>query len=908
MLLVGGESVKANCRHCHHYARHVKTKVKCYRCRESTWSCDGCLPGGSAPYCCWNCFPEPRNTTLDGASVEADINSLCIDTIPSKAVNLNNPDALIAPLVGFTRTLVNQTPGKSFTVHYYTYYRREGSAAPIPDLVLSRGELVVTVPGSRGAARLEGGQFWPLPGCSDVTSILKEGSSVKVSHLLRQRMKKAQESDILDDGMLEYVTKLRLMVGEGDNHVLFLSRLYALLHSAAVVEAVGGYWVGVDDPETIRPYAHKEHWCEVIANCKHPLIIPPGYTDNMRNVLITAAQSRWPTKAILPQTDGCPMCMGWDLPEDFYFTVFSHTDCETPTTAKLAKALSVHTVLAAVDAYVSYYRLQSQWTYVVNRGLAGVMLLAGQTPDYPHPRHLAEILCLLWDSGSTDIGESVVIPLCAKGTPAQGVLMQGLISRAILHHVPWQLQDMAVFGKIVEEHLADVVDIDSGSLTLGSLRSSVVHVMAGLLRKGGMQASRMFLDAAPAALKPFYQSLGHVTLQKYIHLCTFMGALQTPLPMAPWEWFILGMPESEDIGRCVLEENSFNGVVTQTPPQLVTAIDVGKMALFGLIDENGYIPETGPEFPVDGDHLFALPERVCSSRVGKAYLQGKTLKICPQKIVGVDKAWKLPEDLRAGDDLEHSLDVTAPKNVDAVVREAKGELGELARPEDSDDGSSAIAVLERKPFLTQTSGKSDNEWNSDLGCKIDPATSSTGTGHGACCAMTAMEVDAYGKEVSREGRQPVVLPDQNVRERFGNISEIIAELPERKVRAPTMVVSFDVSGGSHCGPNALAKSAKMQCLGSPYDSAEFWKQRAEANGMVQTAQKGWWDDRVMTAVSSDDVSVAWYDTTSGSIHHHGLGKRFVYYVHQDQHFSAAAPAEEDNCTKLEHCETAPQNT
>lgn len=364
----------------------------------------------------------------------------------------------------------------------------------------------------------------------------------------------------------------------------------------------------------------------------------------------------------------------------------------------------------------------------------------------------------------------------------------------------------------------------------------------------------------------------------------------------------MGMPESEDIGRCVLEENSFNGVATQKLPQLVTAVDVGKMALFGLIDDNGYMPETGPELPVDGDQLVALPESVCSSRVGKAYLQGKTLKICPQEIVGVDKAWTLPEDLRAGDDLEHSLDVTTPKNVDAVVKEAMEGLGDLARPDGSDDGSSASAVTERKHSLAQTSGKSENERNSDLECKIDPTTSSAWSGYGACNKMTAVEVDAYGKEVSQEGQQPVVLPDQNVRERFGSISEIIAELPERKVRAPKMVVSFDVSGGGHCGPNALAKSAKMQCLGSPYDSAEFWKQRAEASGMVQTAQRGWWDDRVMTAVSSGDVSVAWYDTKSGSIHHHGSGKQIVYYVHQGQHFSAAAPEEKVKCTSLEPCE------
>lgn len=66
-------------------------------------------------------------------------------------------------------------------------------------------------------------------------------------------------ADVQNDHIRENATKSRAIAEEGDNRVLFLSRPYALLHSAAVVEAAGRKWVGMVHVGPIRQYTPKQH-------------------------------------------------------------------------------------------------------------------------------------------------------------------------------------------------------------------------------------------------------------------------------------------------------------------------------------------------------------------------------------------------------------------------------------------------------------------------------------------------------------------------------------------------------------------------------------------------------------------------------------------------------------------------
>lgn len=617
----------------------------------------------------------------------------------------------------------------------------------------------------------------------------------------------------------------------------------------------------------------------------------------MCNVIIAATQPKWPVKAVLPGTDHRPMCMGWELPENFRFALFLCTVHEAPVSENLASSLSAHTVLTAIDAYVSSYSLQPQWTHVVNRGLAGVMLLAGQTPDYPHPNHLAELLYPLWQVDTTIPRKAFNIPLFAKATAAGGVIMQGLLSKAIYHHVPWQIQKMATANVAVEGSLSDMVSNKPDALVSRTLGSGITQIMAQLLWKGGVSASGMFTDASPAMLKPFFESLGPITLQKYIYHCMLCGDLQVPTPMAPWEWFILGMPECGDIGCCVLRENSFSGATFQELPELLTASELAKMAMLGLMDDNGYISETGPEMPLDEHQLVTLPDSFCKSRVGRAYLRGQTLKLSPEKIVPVDVTWNIPEDLRPVVVQLDWGDMIAPKNAPAVVKEAREDLGDLAQPDESEDESSPNPAIESKPRVVQANDELERAWDNDLDDKEVAESTSCDTGCEETGGISAVIVEENERGVVQSGRPPVV-PDGHVRERYKGILEIIQDHPTQKIPAPTMALSH-VAGGGHCGPNALAELARMQRLGSPYDCSEFWKQRAKAKGMFQTLKTGWWDDRAFTAVSDEDAAVAWYDLGSAMIRHHGSGRHTVYYAHKDEHFIAAAPVEAMTSTKLE---------
>lgn len=158
MLLIGGESVKAQCRQCGHFFRHVRTTKKCSDCEGRVWRCDECPGGGIQRRCCWNCFPEPHASFVKDDFVKDDGGAPWSFTDPIDSTLWEDVGKLITPLIGRTQRLVNQTQGFGFTAHYYARYLRKGSAVAVPDLVMSRGELVLAIPNSLGPARFVGDQ------------------------------------------------------------------------------------------------------------------------------------------------------------------------------------------------------------------------------------------------------------------------------------------------------------------------------------------------------------------------------------------------------------------------------------------------------------------------------------------------------------------------------------------------------------------------------------------------------------------------------------------------------------------------------------------------------------------------------------------------------------------------------
>lgn len=135
-------------------------------------------------------------------------------------------------------------------------------------------------------------------------------------------------------------------------------------------------------------------------------IIPVKWQAIIRNVLMVATENSWPVRAVLPGQQ-LLLTLCWDLPEGFRFKVFIKDSIYSFSPWVDPTVMEPTIALAPMDAYVIFHRLHDQWTFVVNRGLPGVMRLAGKAPEFPLSKHLTEALFPIWEASSGGLGEAM---------------------------------------------------------------------------------------------------------------------------------------------------------------------------------------------------------------------------------------------------------------------------------------------------------------------------------------------------------------------------------------------------------------------------------------------------------------------------------------------------------------------
>lgn len=815
----------------------------CGTCSQRpTWICRHCRDNNGFDYCCWECWPDgqPPNPNppapmagggkAAGHLIAEGTDPLWQDIAPCYVERWGGLNDSALALVGRATRLTNVTPGAGFTAQLSVRYRREGTALQAPDLVTARTQVVFTRREGKLRAGFCGTQIWPIPDSAELAESINAGN---LPGPMSSSNNPYEEK--------EHVLKLRIALDGGDNHVMFLSRLYALLHAAAVVAATGGRWEQKSVVEGPQVFAAENNWVNLLTSSTEVVVLSDLWTVAARQVIMIAAASDWPVTARLPGSAQQPTTLSWGLPEGYRFRVFSHQVTPVPVQADAANVLSVSSVMAAIDAYVSMYRLQTQWQYVVNRGTLGVYPLSGNGPELPRPIHASEVLYPFWEAGIGGAGSPVALPVFISANPARGVLAHAMVTRTVKHSLTWTLHEFGIQSASQSQHGVNATSCNNqGPLAYPALGLGLGNIVLGQVARGGTIVAGMVAKAAPDSVKPLYSALGPRRTAMLMMDATYEGALEAPLPMAPFEWAMLGV-SSADPGCSVLEECTFQGLSLAGASEMATALEISKMALLGVTRNAGFVPEFGPDLPIDVHTLAPLPIRALESRVARSYLAGKTLKLVPEVIEAEGVEWSTPVDMDLGELLPSWTRVT-PTGPREALEDAVAQVGL--------DGPASVSDCDvAEPDVTLA--------NAD----DPPAPVAFGANN---------------------------LPDADLRTAFPTVRDIAAGHPERVAIAPPMDVTR-VPGNGQCAAHALARSAKMQSLDAELQNPYFWIKAAAAAGLSETELHGWWDDRVMTAVTNERVTAAWYDESTEQITSHGTAKACVYYTLRDQHFFAAAP-------------------
>ena len=805
-LLIRGSSVKADCRDCGPQYSHYKRGRVCGRCSERpTWICRYCRDNNGNAHCCWASWPDgeppnpnppalksqnpPGGLLIGGTIYPEGTDPLWRDVAPADVARWGGVNDSALALVGRAARLINATPGAGFTAQLAVRYRREGTALLVPDTVTSRTQRVLTRPGTKVRATFRRAQVWPIPDSAEVADILS-GSRINASRLLGKVTGSGNPYEAI-----EHVVQLRIVLEEGDNHVLFLSRLYSLLHSAATVAAAGGRWEqrGVVERPTV--FAPQQHWATLLTGGATVVMLSDLWSVAVCQVLMVASADELPVVARLPGTAQMVTSLSWDVPTGCRMRVFARQDTPAPTAPDLPHLLSVKGVMAAIDEYVSMYRLQNQWQYVVNCGTLGIFPIADVGPELPRPAHASEILYSFWEAGMGGAGAAVALPPFVAANPARGVLAQALVHRVVKHSLTWTMHEFAVHSARAGAGGTDITSYNnSGPLTYPALGLGLGRVVLQQVARGGAVVAGIVANAAPESIKPVYSALGPRAVARLMVDASHEGTLEGPLPMAPVEWAMVGV-SSADPGCSVLSDCSFQGYSLAGAAEMATALEVAKMGLLGMTRNAGTVPEHGPDLPIDVHTLVPLPMRALGSRTANSYLRGKTLKLVPKEITASSIEWSTPVDLDHAGLLPSWAKVTAPAGPHAVWQDAADQVGSAGAPSVSDggEGASDPALIEPEP------------------AEVNRAPA------------------AYGRDN---------LPDSEARAFFRSIREVAALNPGWVVPAPEMTI-VNVPGDGQCAANALAKSAEIQGLDSQCCQADFWVRAAGDAGLTETRDYGW---------------------------------------------------------------------
>nr|CAH2618953.1 RNA-dependent RNA polymerase [Heterosiphonia pulchra toti-like virus]CAI5383927.1 RNA-dependent RNA polymerase [Heterosiphonia pulchra toti-like virus] len=905
----GGSADIQNCKDCGCTRRHVESSKKCKSCGTKLWVCDTCKQQANHRGCCFNCNPTPSpgqvglgdsaspGLMVGGASLPADVPDRWRMIVPGGGDVFRATESKLAGLVGRTGRLINKSPNRGFLARYMTNYRRVGSANPLPDYVASRGSLSLASKEGRLPARVGRPQAWPLPDSNHVVSLFEEVGVIKNARVISQLVGSSNSADALI-----FASNIRRRLEGGDNHIMYLSRLYSLLHSAVTVQATGGRWRALQAPQPTIQHNLGSHWGEVAGSEDSTVMVPNGWSEAMVSVLMVCGSTTWPVVPELPDTNHVPHLHVWQYPEGCSFEVRTISRRIAMDGRVCAGHMTVRNIVAAIDAYVGFFRLGDQWSHVVGRGVLSLLGGDEKGPILPPPAHMADILYPLWTAGSEGVSGPIELPLFAQGMPGRCIVMEGLKNKAILKYITWCLYKMALENFELRGNASSTQCNAAGPLSWPAMGMQVGAVALSVLRRGGVAALSLFVKHADEQMRPFFEACGPDTLLELIMRATVDGNLSAPDPMSPYEWDLLDRPESVDIGRTVLEQSAFSGVKMMHVGEAVTALEIAKMSMLGLINDNGFIPETGPSYPINTHDIVALPSSACESRIGRAYLGGGSLGLEVEDIVVENSPWPQPIELDLAGLLPDWTRPIASSGPVAVIDELERGMGSLGAPSVSEGPAEPeVQTREEVPAPPQADKPSEVA-QAEAPAVVSPEPEGSIVAEEQQAGRedgdeVAGEKVAAPEEKTESGKDddwveygPNWLPDKEARSTLVTLTQALQESPELICDAPEHMILIDVKANGQCGPKALAISAEAQGLTGKVTTPEYWAKAAGALGLSQTERFGWWCERVFQALSNEDIAFANYVPEKKLIRRHSIAPVTLYYAHEDNHYLGAAPA------------------
>lgn len=211
---------------------------------------------------------------------------------------------------------------------------------PMPETLVSRSAVMLTTTRGTVPTQLRGDQAWPLPECAEMLEMLDKGSTLSNARTLGKMVGQTGGPEAVLT-----VVRLQQQAEAGDNHIVFLSRLYALMHATAVTEAVGGRWVAQRALTNITLIDANQHWAATLDAPGALVILLPFLTTAMKAVALAAAESDWPVRAVLPETGQQPVSLGRSLPEGVVLTVLARGGVDAVPLEEVRSAMTTANVL-----------------------------------------------------------------------------------------------------------------------------------------------------------------------------------------------------------------------------------------------------------------------------------------------------------------------------------------------------------------------------------------------------------------------------------------------------------------------------------------------------------------------------------------------------------------------------------
>jgi len=533
-------------------------------------------------------------------------------------------------------------------------------------------------------------------------------------------------------------------------------------------------------------------WDELSTLSRHCVAVPLGMGRAQMAILALATHGpgvvRW---SFSGDRDRQPIFGRWLFPETIKYDLYRMgAEQENLSQRELEAALTPNNIAEAIYMYVKAYRLSQQYEVAMCR-----VLFAGsgrtKTVLLDIPRHVVDIF-----AGS-------LIPAPRRepdwlgdylgDNPIRASLGAGVIAMSL-----WELIEWGMVNAESKRQGGSAIGLSNAPPTAWNMDGPSLLKKHLIGHWPPLQADLTLWGDHLGGLMPGLAE--HIPIEWVQEIIGEPRRMRdTPVSVPTLVWWAT-QASSEDLACQILKGISYKGYVNGPTFGMMTGLELAKLSMLGLSNGRGNLPQTGPPYPLDDVVLIHPTQRVMES----GYLLLDAFRTGPVRVTplgikypgpGMLPARYLPPSLLGDTFLQTSRPVTKDDiTYWAQEQDEQGDEAALGREE-------AISLAEE-----------------------EPAEPRGGIEEG----LTNMDQERQELPGLRE-----VVTDDSVllacRDRLGDQPDVwIGE----------------VQGDGDCGALALAESAEKSGLGR-LTRPEEWIHIAKEHGLKESADRGWWDDRVL---------------------------------------------------------------